>query len=64
LICLQGAKYVEYDTQFPDVDEKKAAKELKISLNLNDAACKLKMKNFPEVIDLTTKVYSLKIIQV
>ena len=58
LIFMQGAKYVEYDTHFAECDEKKEAKGLKISLNLNDAACKLKLKNYPEVVDLTTKVNS------
>lgn len=59
--CHQGARYVEYDSQFSDSDEKKEAKGLKITLNLNGAACKLKMQSFPEVVDLTTKVCSRKL---
>ncbi|KAG0616294.1 hypothetical protein M758_5G104200 [Ceratodon purpureus] len=55
----KGAKYVDYDIHFPDANEKKTARELKISLNLNDAACKLKLNKFPEVVDLTTKVLDL-----
>lgn len=58
LICLQGARFVEYNSIFADGDEKEEAKSLKNSLNLNDAACKLKLKEFPDVVELTSKVYN------
>lgn len=58
LVSLQGARHVEYETIFADGDEKKDAMSLKMSLKLNDAACKLKLNSFPEVVELTTKVYS------
>jgi hypothetical protein len=58
LVSLQGARQVEYETIFADGDEKKDAKSLNLSLKLNEAACRLKLNSFPEVVDLTTKVNS------
>lgn len=52
----QGARFVEYNSVFPDGDGKAEAKSLRNSLKLNDAACKLKLNSFPEVVELTTKV--------
>lgn len=60
LIYLQGARFVEYNSVFADGDEKNEAKSLKNSLKLNDAACKLKLNNFPEVVELTTKVSTIQ----
>jgi hypothetical protein len=51
----QAVKLIEYDSSFDD-DQKKQAKALKISCNLNMAACKLKLKDYREVVKLTTKV--------
>jgi len=51
----QAVKLIEYDSSFDDA-QKKEAKALKISCNLNMAACKLKLKDYGEVVKLTTKV--------
>lgn len=48
-------KYIEYDTSFGE-DEKKQAKALKVACNLNNAACKLKLKDYKEAEKLCTKV--------
>ncbi|KAL1565746.1 Peptidyl-prolyl cis-trans isomerase fkbp62 [Salvia divinorum] len=55
----KAAKYIEHDSSFSE-DEKKQAKALKISCNLNDAACKLKLKNFKQAEKLCTKVLELE----
>jgi FK506-binding protein 4/5 len=54
----KAAKYVEYDSSFSE-DEKKQSKQLKISCNLNNAACKLKLKDFKQAEKLCTKVLEL-----
>jgi hypothetical protein len=51
----QAAKYIEYDNSFSE-DEKKQSKSLKISSKLNNAACKLKLKEYREAEKLCTKV--------
>lgn len=51
----QAIKYIEYDSSFTD-EEKQQAKALKISCNLNDAACKLKLKDYKQAEKLCTKV--------
>ncbi|KAK9057909.1 hypothetical protein SSX86_022748 [Deinandra increscens subsp. villosa] len=51
----KAAKYIEYDSSFGD-EEKKQAKTLKVSCNLNNAACKLKLKDYKQVEKLCTKV--------
>lgn len=51
----QAVKYIEYDTSFSE-DEKKQAKTLKVVCNLNDAACKLKLKDYKQAEKLCTKV--------
>lgn len=48
-------RYVEYDSNFTD-EEKQQTKVLKISCNLNNAACMLKLKDFKEAEKLCTKV--------
>ncbi|KAJ1269275.1 hypothetical protein BS78_07G198800 [Paspalum vaginatum] len=54
----KAAKYIEYDTSFSE-DEKKQSKQLKISCNLNNAACKLKLKDYKQAEKLCTKVLEL-----
>jgi hypothetical protein len=51
----QAFKFVEYDSGFDDA-QKKQGKSLKVTCNLNNAACKLKLKDYKEAIKLTTKV--------
>ncbi|KAM0071201.1 putative peptidylprolyl isomerase [Helianthus debilis subsp. tardiflorus] len=51
----KAVKYIEYDTSFDD-EEKKQAKVLKVSCNLNNAACKLKLKEYKQAEKLCTKV--------
>lgn len=48
-------KYIEYDSSFGE-EEKKLAKTLKVACNLNNAACKLKLKDYKEAEKLSTKV--------
>lgn len=55
LTNFQAVKYVEYDTSFSD-EEKKQSKALKVACNLNDAACKLKLKEYKQAEKLCTKV--------
>nr|GEW88632.1 ribonuclease H-like domain, reverse transcriptase, RNA-dependent DNA polymerase [Tanacetum cinerariifolium] len=47
--------FVEYDSAFSE-DEKQQAKVLKISCNLNNAACKLKLRDYKQAVKLCTKV--------
>ncbi|CAA7058905.1 unnamed protein product [Microthlaspi erraticum] len=54
----RGVKYIEYDSTF-DEEEKKKVKALKIACNLNNAACKLKMKDYKEAAKLSTKVLEM-----
>ncbi|XP_028790519.1 peptidyl-prolyl cis-trans isomerase FKBP62 isoform X1 [Neltuma alba] len=55
----KAAKYIEYDSSFSE-EEKKQAKALKVACNLNNAACKLKLKNYKEAERLCTKVLDLE----
>lgn len=48
-------KYIEYDTSFGE-EEKKQAKAVKVACNLNNAACKLKLKDYKQAEKLCTKV--------
>ncbi|KAF4384378.1 hypothetical protein F8388_004611 [Cannabis sativa] len=50
--------FVEYDSSFSD-EEKQQAKVLKITCNLNNAACKLKLKDYKQAGTLFTKVLDL-----
>lgn len=52
---VQAVKYIEYDTSFAE-EEKKQAKALKVVCNLNDAASKLKLKEYKQAEKLCTKV--------
>ncbi|XP_066330871.1 70 kDa peptidyl-prolyl isomerase-like [Miscanthus floridulus] len=54
----KAAKHIEYESSFSE-DEKKQSKQLKISCNLNNAACKLKLKDYKEAVKLCTKVLEL-----
>ncbi|KAK4440512.1 Peptidyl-prolyl cis-trans isomerase FKBP65 [Sesamum alatum] len=55
----KAAKYIEYDTSFSE-EEKKRSKALKVTCNLNNAACKLKLKDYKEAEKLCTKVLELE----
>ncbi|KAK1294420.1 Peptidyl-prolyl cis-trans isomerase FKBP65 [Acorus calamus] len=55
----KAAKYIEYDTSFSD-EEKKQSKVLKVSCNLNNAACKLKLKDYKQAEKLCTKVLEIE----
>ncbi|KAL6661840.1 hypothetical protein ACP70R_001224 [Stipagrostis hirtigluma subsp. patula] len=54
----KAAKFIEYDSSFSE-EEKKQSKQLKISCNLNNAACKLKLKDYKQAEKLCTKVLEL-----
>lgn len=54
----KAVKFIEYDSTFSD-EEKQQAKVLKITCNLNDAACKLKLKQYKQAEKLCTKVLEL-----
>ncbi|CAI0561171.1 unnamed protein product [Linum tenue] len=54
----KAVKFVEYDTSFSD-EEKKQSKALKVACNLNDAACKLKLKDYKAAEKLCSKVLEM-----
>ncbi|KAM7251604.1 hypothetical protein ACFE04_023487 [Oxalis oulophora] len=54
----KAAKFVEHDSTFSD-EEKQQAKLLKVTCNLNNAACKLKLKDYKQAAKLCTKVLEL-----
>lgn len=62
LAAMQAAKYIEYDSSFGE-EEKKTAKALKVTCNLNNAACKLKLKDYKEAEKLCTKVVPINIMR-
>ncbi|CAI8613777.1 unnamed protein product [Vicia faba] len=51
----KAAKYIEFDHTFSD-DEKRHANTLRLSCNLNNAACKLKLEEYTGASKLCTKV--------
>ncbi|TKY66190.1 Peptidyl-prolyl cis-trans isomerase FKBP62 [Spatholobus suberectus] len=55
----KAVKCIEYDSSFGE-EEKKQAKTLKVACNLNNAACKLKLKDYKEAEKLCTKVLDLE----
>ncbi|KAL9171565.1 hypothetical protein ABFS82_04G217900 [Erythranthe guttata] len=55
----KAAKFIEYDTSFSE-EEKKQSKVLKVTCNLNNAACKLKLKEYKQAEKLCTKVLELE----
>ncbi|GKV28603.1 hypothetical protein SLEP1_g37626 [Rubroshorea leprosula] len=54
----KAVKFIEYDSAFSD-EEKQQAKLLKTTCNLNNAACKLKLKDYKQAKKLCTKVLEL-----
>ncbi|KDO52833.1 hypothetical protein CISIN_1g036950mg [Citrus sinensis] len=54
----QAVNYIGYDSSFSD-EEKQQAKVLKITCNLNNAACKLKLKEYKQAEKLCSKVLEL-----
>ncbi|KAJ7957281.1 Peptidylprolyl isomerase [Quillaja saponaria] len=54
----KAVTFIEYDSSFSD-EEKQLAKVLKITCNLNNAACKLKLKDYKQAEKLCTKVLEL-----
>ncbi|KAE8685079.1 Peptidyl-prolyl cis-trans isomerase FKBP65 [Hibiscus syriacus] len=55
----KAVKYIEHDSSFGE-EEKKQAKALKVACNLNNAACKLKLKDYQQAEKLCTKVLELE----
>lgn len=55
----KAIKYIDYDTSFSE-EEKAQSKVLKITCNLNSAACKLKLKDYKQAEKLCTKVLELE----
>ncbi|KAE8668763.1 Peptidyl-prolyl cis-trans isomerase FKBP65 [Hibiscus syriacus] len=55
----KAVKYIDYDTSFSE-EEKKQTKALKVACNLNNAACKLKLKDYKEAEKLCSKVLELE----
>ncbi|CAA6667929.1 unnamed protein product [Spirodela intermedia] len=55
----KAAKFIEYDTSFSE-EEKKQSKVLKVSCNLNNAACKLKLRDYKQAEKLCTKVLEIE----
>ncbi|CAJ2635053.1 unnamed protein product [Trifolium pratense] len=55
----KAVKFVEYDTSYTE-EQKKTAKALKVACNLNNAACKLKLKDYKQAEKLCTKVLELE----
>ncbi|GMP78190.1 hypothetical protein CsSME_00034227 [Camellia sinensis var. sinensis] len=54
----KAVKFVEYDSTYSD-EEKQQAKVLKVTCNLNNAACKLKLKDYKQAEKLCTKVLKI-----
>lgn len=54
----KAVNYIGYDSSFSD-EEKQQAKVLKITCNLNNAACKLKLKEYKQAEKLCSKVLEL-----
>ncbi|KAK2360457.1 peptidyl-prolyl cis-trans isomerase FKBP62 [Trifolium repens] len=55
----KAVKYIEYDSSFSE-EEKKLSKTLKIASLLNNAACKLKLKEYKDAERLCTKVLDIE----
>ncbi|KAF5465108.1 hypothetical protein F2P56_015139 [Juglans regia] len=54
----KAVRFIDHDSSFSE-EEKKQAKVLKITCNLNNAACKLKLKDYKQAERLCTKVLEL-----
>lgn len=59
-LSMQAVKYIDYDTSFSEED-KKQSKVLKVACNLNNAACKLKLKDYKQAEKLCSKVRNLEL---
>ncbi|KAL2508223.1 Peptidyl-prolyl cis-trans isomerase FKBP65 [Forsythia ovata] len=59
----KAVKYIDYDTTFSEED-KKQSKALKVTCNLNDAACKLKLRDYKQAEKLCTKVLELETLEI
>ncbi|OIW01302.1 hypothetical protein TanjilG_10463 [Lupinus angustifolius] len=55
----KAVKFIDYDSSFSE-EEKKQSKALKVASNLNNAASKLKLKEYKEAEKLCTKVLDLE----
>lgn len=55
----QALNFIEYDSSFSE-EEKQLSKPLKVSCKLNNAACKLKLKDYKEAKELCTEVLWIK----
>lgn len=55
----KAVKYIEYDSSFSE-EEKQQTKVLKVTCNLNNAACKLKLKDYRQAEKLCSKVLELE----
>ncbi|KAL6271125.1 hypothetical protein ACE6H2_028036 [Prunus campanulata] len=55
----KAVKYIDYDTSFSE-EEKKQSKVLKVACNLNNAACKLKLKDYKQAEKLCSKVLEIE----
>lgn len=58
LYTVQAVNFIEYDSSFSD-DDKQQVKLLKVSYNLNNAVCKLKLKEYKEAAKLCSKVLEI-----
>ncbi|KAE8722570.1 Peptidyl-prolyl cis-trans isomerase FKBP62 [Hibiscus syriacus] len=56
----KAVKLIEYDSSFSD-EEKKQTKLLKVTCNLNNAACKLKLKDYKQAVKLCTKLNNMNV---
>ncbi|KAK1264701.1 Peptidyl-prolyl cis-trans isomerase FKBP65 [Acorus gramineus] len=54
-----AVKYVEFDAVFNE-EQKKMGKFFKVSCNLNNAACKIRLKEFREAVALCSRVLQLE----
>ncbi|EFJ19541.1 hypothetical protein SELMODRAFT_110584 [Selaginella moellendorffii] len=55
----KAIKYIQHDNSFSE-EEKKVVKKLRASSNLNNAACKLKLKEYQEAAKLCTTVLQVE----
>ncbi|XP_042459415.1 70 kDa peptidyl-prolyl isomerase-like [Zingiber officinale] len=55
----KASKFIDYDNNFSE-EEQKQSKALKAACNLNNAACKLKLKDYNEAVKLCTKVLEIE----
>ncbi|KAG2726353.1 hypothetical protein I3760_01G108200 [Carya illinoinensis] len=57
----KAVRFIDHDSSFSD-EEKKQAKVLKITCNLNNAACKVKLKYYKQAERLCTKVSCIQLV--